>query len=129
ILKNEHPIRISKSTNINGKYIPSIRLQTEYLGDLSNQVKYEGLESNKYLYNVSSLSGIQKAFLLTDYVFEAVHWDKKIEMVAISNKISPNIKSAYLLLQAEEGFYTKNLKKDILQEQTIVPGYVDLTKY
>lgn len=129
ILKNEHAFRISKSTNNKEKYISAIRLQTEYLGDLSNQVKYEGTERNELLFNVSSVSGVQRAFLLTDNVFEKLHSDEKTETIAISNQISENIKSAYLLLQTEEGFYSKNLKEDILQEQSIVPAYVDLTKY
>ncbi|GEN89740.1 CDP-glycerol glycerophosphotransferase family protein [Oceanobacillus sojae] len=129
VLKNEHAFRISENTNNKEKYVSAIKQQTKCLGNLSDKVKYEGVEDNELIFNISSVVNIKKAFLLTDNVFEELQWDDKVETITVSNQISANIKSAYLLLYTEEGFYTKNLKDEISQEQSNVPAYVDLTKY
>lgn len=129
ILKNEHVFRLSSSTTNKEDYIYPIKQQMDFLGDLDNQVQYEGAEHNQLLFNIDSIPSAQKIFILSDNVFEEIKCSEEARKIAVSNQISGNIKSAYLLFQTETGFYSKDLKKDILQEQSIVPAYVDLTIY
>lgn len=129
MLENEHAFRVSKSIDEKKEHIPAVIQQKRSLGPMNNKVSYEGIELNHLLFNVNASSNIKEVFLLTDNVFDRLQWIKDTETILVNNLVLENVRSAYLILQTDNGFYTKNLKEDIIPEQSLVPDYVDLTKY